>query len=132
MLTLRYKRICDSNAQLTTYGSVASPNGRSGEWSMSSLLIMTISWSTCSDGTSNSWYWKKGVVPTELEKSRWRIKIRYISLELYHVNTKIFVIFFLLRSRCLICMQYLFLPQAQVNQTPPLFFASCGTQFIEK
>ena len=30
-----------------------------------------------------------GVVPTELEKSTWRIKIRYISLELYHVNTKI-------------------------------------------
>jgi hypothetical protein len=30
-------------------------------------------------------------------------------------------------------MQYLFLPQAQVNQTPPhtLLFASCGTQFRE-
>ena len=27
-----------------------------------------------------------------------------------------------LRSRCLICMQYLFLPQAQVNQTPPPLF----------
>ena len=32
MLTLRYKRLCDSNAQLTTYGTVASPNRRSGEW----------------------------------------------------------------------------------------------------
>ena len=50
---------------------------------------MTISWSTC--------ILKKGVVsiPTELEESAWRIKIRYISLELYHVNTNIFVIFFL-------------------------------------
>jgi hypothetical protein len=36
---------------------------------------------------------KKGVVPTELEESTWRIKIKYISLELYHVNTNIFVIF---------------------------------------
>ena len=54
-------------------------------------LIMTISWSTC---TANSWYWKKGVVPTELVESTWRIKIRCISLELYHVNTNIFVIFF--------------------------------------
>ena len=53
-------------------------------------------------------------IPTELEESTWRIKIRYISLELYHVNTNIFVIFFL-RLRCLICMQYLFLPQTQVN-----------------
>ena len=61
---------------------------------------------------------KKGVVPTELEESTWRIKIKYISLELYQVNTNIFVIFSL-RSRCLICMQYLFLPQVQVNQTPP-------------
>ena len=34
-------------------------------------------------------------IPTELEESTWRIKIRYISLELYHVNTNIFVIFFL-------------------------------------
>jgi hypothetical protein len=25
------QRLCDSNAQLTTYGTVASPNGRSGE-----------------------------------------------------------------------------------------------------
>ena len=33
-------------------------------------------------------------IPTELEESTWRIKIRYISLELYHVNTNIFVIFF--------------------------------------
>jgi hypothetical protein len=32
---------------------------------------------------------------TELEKSTWRIKIRYISLKLYYVNTKIFVIFIL-------------------------------------
>jgi hypothetical protein len=79
-------------------------------------LIMTISWSTC--------ILKKGG-RTELEESTWKIKIRYISLELYHVNTNIFVILFL----CLICMQYLFLPQAQVNQTPPPpFFASCGTQ----
>ena len=34
-------------------------------------------------------------IPTELEESTWGIKIRYISLELYHVNTNIFVIFFL-------------------------------------
>ena len=33
-------------------------------------------------------------IPTELEESTWRIKIRYISLELYHVNTNMFVIFF--------------------------------------
>jgi hypothetical protein len=33
-------------------------------------------------------------IPTELEESTWRIKRRYISLELYHVNTNIFVIFF--------------------------------------
>jgi hypothetical protein len=26
-------------------------------------------------------------IPTELEESTWRIKIRYINLELYHVNT---------------------------------------------
>ena len=38
---------------------------------------------------------KKGVAPTELEESTWRIKIRYISLELYHVHTNMFVIFFL-------------------------------------
>ena len=34
---------------------------------------------------------KKGVVPKELEESTWKT---YISLELYHVNTNIFVIFF--------------------------------------
>ena len=32
-------------------------------------------------------------IPTELEESTWRIKIRYISLELYHVDTNISVIF---------------------------------------
>ena len=53
-------------------------------------LIMTISWSTC---TANSWYCKEGVVRTELEESTWRIKIRYLSIEFYHVNTNIFVIF---------------------------------------
>ena len=53
-------------------------------------LIMTISWSTC---TANSWYCKEGVVRTELEESTWRIKIRYLSIEFYHVNTNIFVTF---------------------------------------
>ena len=39
---------------------------------------------------------KRGLytIPTELAESTRRIKIRYISLELYHVNTNIFVIFF--------------------------------------
>ena len=27
-------RFCDSNAHVTTYGTVASPNGRSSEWSL--------------------------------------------------------------------------------------------------
>ena len=31
---LRYKRFCDSNAHVTTYETVASPNGRSSEWSL--------------------------------------------------------------------------------------------------
>jgi hypothetical protein len=38
---------------------------------------------------------KKGFIRTELEESTWRIKIRSLSLELSHVNTNIFVIFFL-------------------------------------
>jgi hypothetical protein len=33
-------------------------------------------------------HWRGGA-----SQSTWRIKIRYISLELYHVNTNIFVIF---------------------------------------
>ena len=58
--------------------------------------------------------------------------MKYISLELYHVNTNIFVIFFF-KSRCLICMQYLFLPQAQVNQTlpPPIFWKLWNTIYKE-
>jgi len=36
---------------------------------------------------------KRGVVRTELEESTRRIKIKYLSLELYHVNTDIFMIF---------------------------------------
>ena len=31
---VRNKRLCDSNAHVTTYGTVASQNGRSGEWSL--------------------------------------------------------------------------------------------------
>jgi hypothetical protein len=34
---VRYKRFCDSNAHVTTYGTAASPNGRSSEWSL--LLV---------------------------------------------------------------------------------------------
>ena len=37
---------------------------------------------------------KKGVVRTEPKESTWRIRIKSLSLELSHVNTKIFVIFF--------------------------------------
>ena len=71
-------------------------------------------------------------IPTELEESTWRIKIRYISLELYHVNTNIFVIFFF-KIEMFDLHAVSILPQAQVNQTPPPpFFASCGTQFIEE
>ena len=33
------------------------------------------------------------VLRTVLEESTWRIKIKYLSLELYQVNTDIFVIF---------------------------------------
>ena len=33
-LMLRYKRFCDSNAHVTTYETVAPPNGRSSEWSL--------------------------------------------------------------------------------------------------
>ena len=29
---MRYKRLGDSNAHVTTYGTTTSPNGRSGEW----------------------------------------------------------------------------------------------------
>jgi hypothetical protein len=63
-------------------------------------------------------------VPQLQGKGRaWRIKIKNIRIELYHVNTNIFLIFFLW-SRCLIC--------TGGSDTTLPFPWSCGTQFIEK
>ena len=73
-------------------------------------------------------------IPTELEESTCMEnqnkihKPRTLSCQYQHFRD-----LFFLRSRCLICMQYLFLPQTQVNQTPPPpFFASCGTQIYRE
>jgi hypothetical protein len=85
---------------------------------------MTITWSTCTA--------KKGVVLTEryLEESTWRIKIRYLTLWLYHLNTNILVIF-LLRSRCLIFMQYLFFATCTDESDQPPFCKLWNTIYRE-
>ena len=90
---------------------------------------MTISWSTC---TANSWYWKKWVVPTELEESTWRIKIIYISLELYHVNTNIFVIiFFKDRDVWFACSIYYCHRHRWIRHQHPLFCKLWNTIYRE-
>ena len=85
---------------------------------------MTISWSTCTA--------KKGVVFTEryLGERTLRIKIRYLNIWLYHLNTNILVIF-LLRSTCLICMQYLFFATCTDESDQPHFCKLWNTIYRE-
>ena len=79
---------------------------------------------TMSRSTINSRWWKRG--RTELEESKWRIKIRSLSLQLHHIYTNMFVIFFFWKIEMSDLLQYLFFHMYRWIRPPAHPFASCG------
>jgi hypothetical protein len=69
---------------------------------------------------------------SKLEESTWRIKISSLNLELSHVNTNIFVIFFLKIEIFYLHAASILATGTGESDTITTFFASCGTKFIEK
>ena len=69
------------------------------------------------------------MVRAELEESTRRIKIEYLSLELYLVDTD-FVVIVLVKIQVFDDAVSIF--TTGTDESNPPLFASCGTQFIEK